>query len=64
MTVTEIIGGLNEAHYLPALAGGERWRVLHLRTDSDLTPNTRLDDSGVEDGDQLEFLRDSHGADA
>jgi hypothetical protein len=62
LTVTELIAGLNEENYLPALAAGERWRVLHVRTNTDLTPNARLDQSKVADGDQLEFLRDSHGA--
>jgi hypothetical protein len=62
LSVTELIAGLNEAEYLPQLAAGERWRVLHARTDSDLPPNAKLGPSGVEDGDQLELLRDSHGA--
>jgi hypothetical protein len=64
LAVSELISGLNEERYLPALAAGERWRVLHARTNSDLTPNARLNQSDVRDGDQLEFLRDSHGAGA
>ncbi len=47
---------------MPQLAAGERWRVLHPKTNSDLTPSSRLAQSGVEDGDQIEFIRDSHGA--
>lgn len=62
LSVTELITGLNEESYLPQLAAGERWRVLHPRTNSDLTPNARLDQSGVLDGDQIEFIRDSNGA--
>lgn len=64
LSVSELIAGLNEASYLPQLAAGERWRVLHARTDSDLPPNAKLGPSGVEDGDQLELVRDSHGAEA
>ena len=64
LAVSELIAGLNEESYLPTLAAGERWRVLHARTNSDLTPNSRLNQSDVRDGDQLEFLRDSHGAEA
>jgi hypothetical protein len=62
LTVTELIAGLNEDNYLPALAAGERWRVVHIRSNSDLTPNSGLEAGGVKDGDQLEFIRDSHGA--
>ena len=62
LSVNEVIAGLNEAEYLPDLAAGERWRVVHLRTNSDLTPSAKLDASDVKDGDQLEFLRESHGA--
>ena len=62
LSISEVTAGLNEANYLPALAAGERWRVVHVRSDSDLTPNAKLDRSDVRDGDQLEFLRDSHGA--
>lgn len=62
LSVTELISGLNEAEYLPSLAAGERWQVLHARTDTNLPPNAKLGPSGVEDGDQLELLRDSHGA--
>lgn len=62
LSIAELITGLNEESYLPALAAGERWRVIHPSSNSDLTPNAKLDQSGVKDGDQLEFLRDSHGA--
>ncbi len=62
LSVSELIAGLNEESYLPQLAAGERWRVLHPKTNSDLTPSSRLEQSGVEDGDQIEFIRDSHGA--
>lgn len=62
ISVTEIIRGLNEAEYLPALAGGERWLIVHGATGDELPPNARLEDSGVKDGDQLEFLRRTHGA--
>jgi hypothetical protein len=64
LAISELIAGLNEEGYLPALAAGERWRVLHLRTNSDLPPSARLDQRNVKDGDQLEFMRDSHGAKA
>jgi hypothetical protein len=62
LSVTELISGLNEENYLPTLAAGERWRVVHGRTHADLTPNSRLNESDVKDRDQLEFHRDSHGA--
>lgn len=62
LSVSELIAGLNEESYLPQLAAGERWRVLHPKTNSDLTPSSRLEQNGVEDGDQIEFIRDSHGA--
>lgn len=62
LSISELIAGLNEENYLPQLAAGERWRVLHPRTNSDLTPSSRLAQSEVEDGDQIEFIRDSHGA--
>jgi hypothetical protein len=64
LSVNELIAGLNEERYLPSLASGERWRVVHMRSDSDLPPNAKLDRSGVKDGDQLDFIRDSHGAEA
>jgi len=64
LSVNELITGLNEERYLPSLAAGERWRVIHMRTNTDLTPNAKLDVSGVRDGDQIELLRDSHGAGA
>lgn len=62
LSVTELIAGLDEAGYLPPLAAGDRWDVLHARTDSHLPPNAKLGPSGVEDGDQLELLRATHGA--
>lgn len=62
LSVTELIAGLNEEEYLPQLAAGERWRVVHSRLERDLPPNARLDQSDVVDGDKLEFLRDTHGA--
>jgi hypothetical protein len=62
VTVAEIITGLEEDDYLPALAAGERWRVVLGRTRTDLPPSVRLDEQGVKDGDQLDFVRDSHGA--
>jgi len=64
ISVREIISGLDDADYLPALAAGERWRIVHARTNDELAANARLNESGVEDGDQLDFLRDSHGAGA
>jgi hypothetical protein len=60
--ITELIAGLNEDEYLPGLAAGERWRVVHARTEEDLPPSAQLHDREVKDGDQLDFLRDSHGA--
>jgi hypothetical protein len=64
LTVSEVIVGLNEEHYLPSLAAGERWRAMHLRTNNDIPPNQKLNVAGVKDGDQIEFMRDSHGAGA
>ena len=64
LAITELIAGLNEDEYLPGLAAGERWRVVHARTDDDLPPSSKLQERGVKDGDQLDFLRDSHGAGA
>ena len=62
ISVSELVKGLNDVRYLPALAAGERWSVLHVRSSGSLTPNAKLDESDVEDGDLLEFSRDSHGA--
>jgi hypothetical protein len=62
ITVKEVVEGLDAESYLPNLAAGERWRVVHARTDSELTPNVELGRSGVRDGDQLLFTRDSNGA--
>jgi hypothetical protein len=62
LAVTELVAGLNGESYLPALAAGERWHVIHVETDAELPPNGKLDEHGVKDGDQLEFLRASHGA--
>jgi hypothetical protein len=62
LAVTELIAGLNKERYLPALAAGERWTVVHIETDTEVPPNGRLDEHEVKDGDQLEFLRASHGA--
>src|SRR4051794_3060299 len=62
ITVKEMIDGLDTEGYLPALASGDRWRVLHARTDSELTPNSELGRSGVRDGAHLVFTRDSNGA--
>jgi hypothetical protein len=62
LAINELIAGLNEESYLPALTAGERWRVIHMRTNSDLPPNARLDQRDIKDGDHLEFIRDSHGA--
>ena len=62
LSINELIAGLNEAGYLPQLAAGERWSVLHTRTNSGLPLNAKLGPSGVKDEDQLELLRDSHGA--
>jgi hypothetical protein len=55
LSVRELVIGLNEDRYLPNLAAGERWRVVHARTNSDLTPSAKLDQSSVKDGDQLEL---------
>ena len=62
LAVTELIAGLNSENYLPALAAGERWHVVHVPTDVELPPNGKLDEHDVKDGDQLEFLREHHGA--
>jgi hypothetical protein len=62
LAVTELIAGLNEDEYLPTLAAGERWHVIHVATDTELAPNAKLDEHGVKDGDHLDFLRASHGA--
>jgi glucose/arabinose dehydrogenase len=62
LTVAELIAGLETESWLPRLAAGERWTVKHNRTGTQLTPNSRLDESGVKDGDQLEFIRATHGA--
>ena len=64
LRVAELIDGLNEASYLPALANGERWNVVHQRSNNELTPNAKLNESGVEDGDQIDFIRATHGAEA
>jgi hypothetical protein len=62
LAITELIAGLNEDDYLPALAAGERWHVIHVSTDEELPPNATLEQHGVKDGDHLDFVRASHGA--
>lgn len=64
LSVTELVAGLNEADYLPALASGERWEVVHKQTGDRLAPNHTLAESGVQDGDDLDFTRAMHGAEA
>jgi hypothetical protein len=62
LAVTELVVALNEERYLPALVAGERWTVIHVETDTEVPPNGRLDEHVVKDGDQLAFVRASHGA--
>lgn len=62
LAVTELIAGLNEDNYLPALAAGERWHVIHTRTENEIPPNATLERHDVKDGDHLAFERASHGA--
>ena len=53
LAVTELIAGLNEVSYLPALAAGDRWHVLHRAANTEIPPNGKLVDYEVQDGDQL-----------
>ncbi len=62
LAITELIAGLNEDDYLPALAAGERWHVIHVATDEEIPPNATLEQHDVKDGDHLDFVRASHGA--
>ena len=62
ITVNEVIEGLTEANYLPALAAGDQWLVFHARTNAKLAANARLDESAVKDGNQLTFVRKTNGA--
>jgi hypothetical protein len=60
ITAAEIVEGLGEEEYLPALVANERWTVIHARTGKEVTG--ALKDVGVEDGDQLILDRQTHGA--
>jgi hypothetical protein len=62
LAITELIAGLNEDDYLPALAAGERWDVIHVTSGQEIPPNARLEQHDVKDGDHLDFVRASHGA--
>jgi hypothetical protein len=62
LAITELIAGLNEDSFLPALAAGERWHVIHVPTSNELPPNATLAQHEVKDGDHLNFERASHGA--
>jgi hypothetical protein len=56
----EIVDGLNEAAYLPALIANERWVVIHGRTGREITGT--LKDVGAQEGDQILLDRQTHGA--
>jgi hypothetical protein len=56
----EIVAGLNEEEYLPALVANERWVVIHGRSGREITAT--LKDVGAQDGDQIILDRQTHGA--
>ncbi len=64
LAVTELLAGLNDDRYLPELAAGERWDIVHVPTGTGLPPNGKLDEYDIKDGDQLDFVREHHGAGA
>lgn len=60
ITAAEIVEGLSEEGYLPALVASERWVVIHGPTGSHVTGT--LQDVGAQEGDQLILDRQTHGA--
>jgi hypothetical protein len=62
ITGAEIVEGLGEQGYLPALGGTERWVVIHPSSGREVTG--ALKDVGVQEGDQLVLDRQTHGAGA
>lgn len=62
ITGQEIVHGLTEEEYLPALIANERWIVTHARTGTEIAPLLRLNDVGALEGDQIVLDRQTHGA--
>lgn len=60
ITAQEIVEGLNEEQYLPALVANERWNVIHARSGREVS--STLLEVGARDGDQIILDRQTHGA--
>lgn len=60
ITPQELVEGLDEKEYLPALTTNERWIVVHARSGKEIT--TTLEDVEARDGDLLILDRQTHGA--